>query len=282
MNRLVQVRTRSRTGYNLGINVRGDMFPKIELTEIVLTRFKKLARVLVCSAVCLSGADIVSSTGYFEFVSQAEARQKTLYETLFPRAAARRRARELARLKGNAVEVKKISAPRYYRYQPETLKFINFAPLSAMLALPATDPTEVESEQENMSTGSIVTKTNIDAPKADMSMPETAAQSDAVNGDMAIDAAQQASHSVETPAPPMTDNAAPTASNDHDSASGVTATGVDTMSMQDELVQDELVSHSLMFVDHLDALAKVSVKATSGIREALELRDGDEIGRAHV
>lgn len=254
-----------------------------------MTGLKKLASVLLCSTLCIGGANIIGEIGHFGLVSQAEARQKTLFEALFPKAAARRRARALALQKGNEVEVKRVSAPRYYRYKPEALKLINFAPLSAKLAVPAAVPSMVnpvdtgEAEPENMHTGSIVaTNTKATVEKMDMAKMDMAntelAKAEIVKTEMAMsekaepavtkignmvitpDAGSQSTKTTESPMPEHAVEATPSAADTMPNAE---------MPAAEMPAAKMMVVETLNFADYLDALAKVEVKASSSIRKAL-------------
>lgn len=252
-----------------------------------MTGLKKLARILLCSTLCIGGANIVGEIGHFNLVSQAEARQKTLFEALFPKAAARKRARELALRNANEVEVKRISAPRYYKYKPEALKLINFAPLSAKLAPPMADPAVIDPEMadpidtgdakpENMHTGSIVGKTNnivtdttvvkTDLPepeivKTEMAMTEKAEPVVTRIGNMVI-TPTEGSQPKTMPATKMPESTMP------GHAIETTPSETDAMpaAPAEKMV---IVDKTLNFADYLDALAKVEVKASSSIRKAL-------------
>ena len=84
-----------------------------------------LARILICSSICLVSV---------EFTQPANA--QTLFERLFPQAAERRRERLRARQRAlqPPVEVKKVSAPKYYNYKPIAISKYKFGKLSKALA----------------------------------------------------------------------------------------------------------------------------------------------------
>lgn len=245
-----------------------------------MTGLKKLARILLCSTLCIGGANIVGEIGHFDLVSQAEARQKTLFETLFPKAAARRRARELALRNANEVKVKRVSAPRYYNYKPEALKLINFLPLTAKLAPPMADPADSNDEKpESMHTGSVVEKTN-DATvvKMDMAKTEDMATPAIVKTEMAMAekaelvAVTRIGNMVITPTEgsqttkasesPMSDPAMEATSSTTNTMPAAPAAEMPSKKMV-------VVDKKLNFADYLDALTGVEVKASSGIRKAL-------------
>ncbi|MFK5979291.1 MAG: L,D-transpeptidase family protein [Rhizobiaceae bacterium] len=240
-----------------------------------MTGLKKLASILLCTTLSIGGANVVGEIGSFDLVSKAEARQKTLFETLFPKAAARKRARQLALQKGNEVEIKRVSAPRYYKYKPDSLKLINFAPLSAKLTPPMADPAMADPidtgtvEPENMHTGSVAKKAS-DTTVIKMDMAKTEAEvvtaeklEPAVTkiGNMVI-TAPKGPQPTETSGSPMSEP-----------AGGATPSTMATMpdAPADEISSEKMmvVDKKLHFADYLDALAKVEVKANSGIRKAL-------------
>lgn len=250
-----------------------------------MTGLKKLARVLLCSTLCIGGANIVGEIGSFNLVSQAEARQKTLFEALFPRAAARKRARELALKNATEVKVKRISAPRYYKYKPETLKLINFAPLSAKLAPLMAEPAMAEptdtggAKPENMHTGSVAKK-----PVVEKTGDIAAAKMDETKGDIiktgivktemmmaekAEPAVTRIGNMVITPASAKMSES-PMSEQETEAMSSATGTMPTTMPTTEmPAAKMPVVVETLNFADYLDALAKVEVKASSGIRKAL-------------
>ena len=224
-----------------------------------MTRLTKLTRVLLCSAVLIGGADIIGSTNSFNFVSQAEARQKTLFEVLFPRAAARKRAKELALKKANQPEIKKISAPRYYKYKPEALKLISFAALSEKLA-PATPMVE------EMHTGAIapaspdVTQTGVEG--------ETAPQVETTTSDTQTLDTQIVENNVSEEVSDFLENTALSRSETIVSSSEPLPAPTMEQTEQNNF-EPETVATKTSFVDHLEALSKIKVKAGTGVRKAL-------------
>ncbi|MBL4892106.1 MAG: L,D-transpeptidase family protein [Rhizobiaceae bacterium] len=244
-----------------------------------MTGLKKLARILLCSSLCIGGANIVGEMGHFNLVSQAEARQKTLFETLFPKAAARRRARELALQKGNEVEIKRVSAPRYYHYKPEALQIINFAPLSAKLTPPMANPIDTgDAKPENMHTGSVVRKTSdTTVVKMDLAKAEDMPKTEIVKTELAIAemaepavtrignmviTSTEGSQPSETSESPMLELAIETTP-----STPVAMPNAPVAEMPSEKMM--VVDKALNFADYLDALANVEVRASAAIRKAL-------------
>jgi len=86
-----------------------------EVDRNVVPKMNNIAKILLCAVVFATG---------FEFTKPAQS--QTLFEVLFPQAAARRRARFRARqqLDRPVVKIEKIKGPQYYKYRPVAMKRI--------------------------------------------------------------------------------------------------------------------------------------------------------------